>query len=75
MQVVHHQYIVPRNFIHRDEILNGLLKCLHRFVMVQVADVLADEGLSVDDERHGILQIGSHREDRPAGSMATAAGA
>ena len=31
--------------------------------MIEIADVLADKRLAIDDERDGIFQIGSHRED------------
>ncbi len=44
--------------------------------MVEVADVLADEGLAFDDQRDRVLQVGPDREDRQAaGIAATACGA
>ena len=34
-------------------------------VVLQVADVLAHERLTVDDQRHGVLEVGAEREHRP----------
>ena len=33
--------------------------------MIEIADVLADEGLAVDHQRDGIFQIGAQGQDRP----------
>ena len=67
MKVVHHKQFVPANFVHRDEILDGLVKCAKRLVMVKVADVLADKRLAVDDQRDGIFQVGAERENGALG--------
>ena len=46
-------------------------------VVLQVADVLADEGLAIHHQRDGVFQIGAQREDRTLGraAVATAPGA
>ena len=40
------------------------LKCLKCLVVIEVADVLADEGLPIDHQRDGVLEIGAHGEQR-----------
>ena len=40
-------------------------KAAHRVVVLEIADVLADERLPVDDQRDRVLQVGADRQDRP----------
>ena len=54
MSIVHHQQLVPAHVVHRDQIANRLLERLKRLIVVEVADVLADERLSIDDQRDGV---------------------
>ena len=51
------------------------LNARERAVVIEIADVLADEGLPVDDQRDRVLQIGADRtaSGRAVGNAATAA--
>ena len=40
-------------------------KSLERLVVVEVADMLADERLPIDHQRDRVLEIGAHSENRP----------
>ena len=64
MTVVGHQQFIPINLIHGHQIGDGFLESAESFVVLQVADVLADEGLAVHHQRDGVFQIGAQREDR-----------
>ena len=64
MTVVGHQQFIPINLIHGHEIRDGFLESAESLVVLQVADVLADEGLAVHHQRDGVFQIGAQREDR-----------
>ena len=63
--IMHNEQMVPTNFVHGNQILDGLLERRERFVMIQVADMLADEGVAIDHQRDRIFQICSHSEDGP----------
>ncbi len=52
--------------IHFGEVADGFLERLKRLIMVQVAHMLADEGLSASHERNGIFQICAGGEDGAA---------
>ena len=62
---MHQQQVVPGHFVHRDKIANGLLESLKCLVMVEVADVLADESLAINYQRYRVLQVGPDGEQRP----------
>ncbi len=61
---------IPANLVHRNQIVDRLLKRLERFEMFEVANVLADERLPVNDQGDRVLQIGADREDGSLGSEA-----
>ncbi len=63
MAIVHDQQIVTIDPIHRDEVVDSLLKGAKGLIVAEVANVLADKGLAVDDERDGVLEIGAESED------------
>ena len=76
MKIVNNHEILPADFVHRDQVVNGLLESAERLIVVQIADVLADERLPVHDQRDCVLQIGADRQQRaPDGKLATAPGA
>ena len=54
---MHQEEIVRANVIHRNQIFDGLCEGLERLVMREVTDVLADEGLAIDDQRDGVFQV------------------
>ena len=63
-RIVHQEEIVRANVIHRNQIFDGLHESLECLVMREVADMLADEGLPIDDQRDGVFQVraqGQHR--------------
>jgi len=64
---MHKKQFVEGDVIHRDEIMDGLIKRTERLVMIQVSDVLADKGLAANHERDCILQISAERENRTLG--------
>ena len=64
MTIVHDQQFVPANFVHGDQIANGFLKGAEGLVVIQVADVLADEGLAIHHQGDGVFQIGAQRQER-----------
>ena len=64
MKIVHHQQFLRTNFIHRDQVPDRFLKCAQRLVMSQIADVLTDECLAVDDQRDCIFQVGADCQNR-----------
>src|SRR5579862_9721295 len=64
MRIMHHQQFFGTNFIHRDQVLNCFLKSTERLIVPQVADVLADESLAIDDEGDRILEIGADGQNR-----------
>src|SRR5580704_6325296 len=75
MKIVDKQQFVPANFVHGDEIVDGLLKCLERLIVIQVTDVLTDERLAVDDERDGVFQLRTQGENgAPRGKSGNSAG-
>jgi hypothetical protein len=49
MEVVNEQQFVATHFVHGEQIVDGFVKRAEGLVVIEVADVLADEGLSVDD--------------------------
>ena len=65
------------DLVHRGQVANGFAESAERLVMIQIADVLADEGLAIHHQSDGILQVGTHGQNRPfaAGRRATAPGA
>ncbi len=63
MAVVNQEQIVPANFVHGYQIADRLLKCAEGFVVIKVADMLADKGLAVDHQRDGIFQVGAQCEN------------
>src|SRR5271168_2136523 len=65
MKIVHNEQVVPINFIHRNQIEDGFLKCLECLVMLQVANVLADESLSTHNQRDCIFQVSTQCQNRP----------
>ena len=65
MQIVRHHKFFGAHLIHRYQVLDRLPERPPRWVVSQVADVLADKGLAIDHEGNGILQIGAHRQNRP----------
>ena len=76
MRIVGHQQLVGVHLVHRAQVADGFAEGAQRFEMLQVADVLADDDLAFHHQRHGILQIGAHGQNRPAGGNgATAPGA
>ena len=76
MAIVHDEQFVPPNFVHRNQIFDRLLKRLQRLEMFEVTDVLADESLSVDDERDVFFKSAPRaRIGRLDGNTATALGA
>ena len=44
------QQTIPVDFIHGDQIMDGLLKGLKRTVVVKVTNMLTDESLTTDDQ-------------------------
>src|ERR1700684_2459764 len=63
MGIMYDEQFFGTNLIHRDEILNCFLECAKRLVVSEVADMLADECLSVQNQGDGVLQIGADRQD------------
>ncbi len=64
MGVARYDQLFHGDFIHGSEIADGFAKGLEGFVVIEIADMLADQGLSVYDESDRVLQIGSGSEDR-----------
>ena len=64
MHVVGDRERFGADFVHRAKITRGFGKRFLRREMIEIADVLARECLSVDDERDGVLQIAAERENR-----------
>src|SRR5260370_30423664 len=59
MRVVNQHPFVGINFLHRNQILDGFAASAKRFVIVQVSNVLADEGLSIHNKRNRVLEVGA----------------
>src|SRR5581483_4578145 len=64
VRVMGHQQFVDTNVIHRKQVDDGLLERLEGAEIVQIANVLADECLPLDDQRDGIFQISAERQQR-----------
>src|SRR5580693_1031339 len=64
MGVVDYQQLVPAYVVHRDQVADGFLERLEGLVVIEIANVLADESLSVDDQGNGVLQVRTNREQR-----------
>jgi hypothetical protein len=62
--VVDDGQVTPPDAVHRDEIVDCPVERLERRLMGEIADVLADRGLPVHDDRNGVLEIASECEDR-----------
>src|SRR5579872_3726125 len=63
MKIVYQKQLVPPHLVHRNQIIDSLLKRPQRLIVIEVADMLADEGLAIDDQRNCILEIGAHSEN------------
>src|SRR5580704_6705945 len=50
MRIVRDQQVTGIDFVHGKQIADGFAESAERFVMTQVADVLADEGLAIHDQ-------------------------
>src|SRR5690242_12141007 len=64
MSIMQDQYIVPVNFIHRDKVIDGFLKRPAGLIVREIADVLADECLTLYRHRDCVLKICADREQR-----------
>src|SRR5580658_2631517 len=67
MRVVYKQQFVRINFIHRQQIVNGFAESAKRFVVIEVANMLADESLASNDQCDRIFEVGAERQDRTVG--------
>src|SRR6516225_10120813 len=67
MRVVYYAHVIPADFVHRDEVADGFLKRPEGIVMVEVADMLADKGLTVHHQRNRVLEVGPDGEQRARG--------
>ena len=67
VRVVNQQQLIRINFVHRKQILDGFPEGAKRFVMIQVSDVLADEGLAIHDESDRVLEVRTQSEDGTIG--------
>ena len=63
MTIMNYQQFIESHFIHRQQIADGFLKGLKRTEMVEIAKVLAYEGLSIHDEGDSVLEIGAQGQD------------
>src|ERR1700683_2406450 len=54
---------VATNPVHGEQIVDGFAEGAEGLVMIEVADVLADEGLAIDDQRDGIFEVGAQSQD------------
>ena len=66
VRIMRHQEVVPAHAVHGDEVLDGFLEGAESFVVVEVANVLADKCLAIDDESDGVLQVGADGQQRTA---------
>src|SRR6202008_4462284 len=65
MLIMHKEHILPADFIHGHQIANCLFERAEGLVVIEIADVLADESLPLDNERHGVLEVGSNGKNWP----------
>ena len=63
VKIVNDGEFVRVDFIHVEEIANGFLKGRKCLVVIEIADVLANEGLAVHDKRDCVFEIGADGED------------
>ncbi len=47
MHVMKYDQIVPADVIHRDKITNRFFERLQRFIVIEIADMLADVALAI----------------------------
>ena len=64
MSIVSHDQILPGNFVHRSEVVNGFAKRFERFVLIQIADMLTHQRLAVHNQRDGVFQVGAGGKNR-----------
>jgi len=57
MGVVRHHELVPVHVVHRDQIANRFLKRLECLIVIEVADMLADERLPIDYQGNSVFQV------------------
>src|SRR5690242_14740881 len=60
MAIVHDGEIGHTQVVHCHEVANRLLKRCKGLVLIQIADMLANECLASDNQSNRILEIGSH---------------
>src|SRR5262249_34708665 len=60
MEIVSDEQIIPVDAVHGNEVLDTLLERFECFVMIQVTNVLADEGLAIDGKANGVFQVGAN---------------
>ena len=65
VEVVRDEHVVRIDVVHRHEIGDGLVEGLTALRVIEIADMLTDESLAVDDERDGVLQIRADGEHGP----------
>ena len=64
MSIVCDGQVGPRESIHPYQIAHGFAERYERVVVLQVANVLTDNGLTIHHERHGVLEIRAEGQDR-----------
>ena len=65
VRIVRHQQIVGVNGVHGQKIANGFFERTPRLIVIEIADVLANERLAIDHQCDGIFQVCAQGEHRP----------
>ena len=55
MRIVNEEHVFPPDFVHCHQVANRCLKSAEGLVMIEVANVLADECLTLDDQSDAVL--------------------
>src|SRR5277367_3587356 len=69
MAIVRNHEIVPSHIVHGDQIDYCFFKGAEGLVVIQVAEVLADKRLPIDDECNRVLEVGAKGENRAFGGQ------
>src|SRR5690349_2889953 len=64
MRVMNEQQFVRIDLIHRKQILDRFPEGTEGLVMIQISDVLTNEGLTIDDESDRAFEVGTESEYR-----------
>src|SRR5271168_2855050 len=67
MGIANDEQFTGIDFVHRQEILDGFAEGAKRLIVIEVADMLADESLAINDEGDGIFQVRAYSQDRTSG--------